>query len=507
MPTLVQTLYSVSGSPSNSLVFTGVQVGDTLIVDGESFFQPAGATCTDSTGNVYAGPFISNKSFGFLRVFITIAQTAGTVTATVTLNGVASLALGLNFRDMPPFDQYAPSLSSQYTPTDPSYPFGVGTSPFTLADTTIISFVYDSTGSTPGPFVASDSGDTLIYEPLFANSYVFQRNAVGPGNSQSLFKCKISGATLQLPALSLTFSKPLTRPLGVTEQYAFRGGYGFAAEATPAPNEYKAPLPASLPYLPDLGSLVVVGVSYTGCSIAVTDLAVEDDYGNIYTKDILTVGNGTGIALYHTLVTNLPPVGETFRARLITTVAGCTGAVYQTTGIAIAEKQIASLLNIAAAGFNHDINSAPNITLVSDTLTSVPASTWLVGLAIYPGGVNQTNIAWTPLDGYALQQQENFVQFPFAFVNDGKVGCGAVLSKFVNSPGDYDVQAIATQTGSYNEAGAIALLAATVTLPTPPPPGPLTIACPVSGTGTVGVPYLGMIMVSGGTPPYHYELI
>ncbi len=44
-------------------------------------------------------------------------------------------------------------------------------------------------------------------------------------------------------------------------------------------------------------------------------------------------------------------------------------------------------------------------------------------------------------------------------------------------------------------------------LSAPPPPGPLSIACPVSGTGTVGVPYLGMIMVTGGTPPYHYELI
>ncbi len=51
--------------------------------------------------------------------------------------------------------------------------------------------------------------------------------------------------------------------------------------------------------------------------------------------------------------------------------------------------------------------------------------------------------------------------------------------------------------------GATAEITCQITIPS----NELTIACPVSGTGTVGVPYLGMIMVTGGTPPYHYELI
>lgn len=36
---------------------------------------------------------------------------------------------------------------------------------------------------------------------------------------------------------------------------------------------------------------------------------------------------------------------------------------------------------------------------------------------------------------------------------------------------------------------------------------PLALACPIGNTATVGVPYTGMLLASGGTPPYTYEII
>lgn len=41
----------------------------------------------------------------------------------------------------------------------------------------------------------------------------------------------------------------------------------------------------------------------------------------------------------------------------------------------------------------------------------------------------------------------------------------------------------------------------------PQPTSALTVACPVNNTGTVGVPYSGQIIASGGTPPYTYMII
>ncbi len=504
MPTIIQKLYSASGSATNTLVFTGVEVGDTLIVCGATFNGPSGATCIDDTLNVYEGPYADDGGgFGFLRAFQTVAQTAGTVTVIVTCSGVPSIAIGLNYRDMGIFDQCCPIIG-EYTPADPTYPFGVGTSPYTWADTVAVSFVADATGAAPGPFVFSDSGDTLIYEPMTAGFYVFQKNVTGPGNSQSFFKCSNGAASNLCPVLTLTFSKALARPDGLDEQSAFRGGLGFEAEDTPI-NESKVPLVASLPYAVELGNPVVVGVSYTGCSPAIAALAVEDDYGNVYTQDLNNIGNSTGIAWFHTVLTNLPPAGEPFRARLTTDVSGCPGVAYQTTAMAIAEKAAVSLIGVTAAGWDHDIDASPNQTLVSGTIMGVPASTWLVGLVVYGPNAVQSAINWTALEGYTIQQKQEFIQFQFVPGNSARIGPGAILTKFAEVTGDYDVQAIGTQVGLYSEAGSIALLALTVTLPTTP----IAIACPLdSATATKGVLFTSSApVVTDDTPPDTFALL
>ena len=36
---------------------------------------------------------------------------------------------------------------------------------------------------------------------------------------------------------------------------------------------------------------------------------------------------------------------------------------------------------------------------------------------------------------------------------------------------------------------------------------PLVLACPLNGTATVGTPYIGQVIVSGGTPPYTFEIL
>ncbi len=480
--------------------FTGVQVGDVIAVAGSAFFDTGpGGACTDTAGNVYSGPFFfEGGGFGTVNAYCTVSQFAGSITVSMLTAGDNSM--GVLYRDAGVFDQCSGNVG-WYTPSGGG--IGVGTGPFTLADTTIVTFLIITGGGGLQP-ATSDTGDTLIDN--VGEQYIWERFASGPGNSDVRISTPNSYFYGQMAMAVLTFSKPLARPPGVTEQYAFRGGIGRGGEDTPI-GEFKVPLATCLPYAPRLGSPVVIGCSYTGCNGAMLALSAEDDYGNVYTQDLYTVGNVTAIALFHTIVTNLPPAGEVFRARLTSDTITCSGALYQTTGVAIAEFQVDSLVSIAAAGWNHEINSDPDQTLVSGTIVNVPASTWLFGVVIYPGATGQTGVTWTPLEGYAIEQQQNFIQFPFATTNSARVGAGAILTKFVNTLGDYDVQAIATQIGAYNESGSIALLALTVTLPTPPPPGPLAIACPVSGTGTVGVPYLGMIMVSGGTPPYHYELI
>jgi len=472
--TLIQSTSNASGL---SLTFTGVQVGDAIIVAGMGFFNTGpGGACNDTVGNVYEGPFFSSGGgFGIVNGYYTISQFAGTITVSMLTAGTASI--GALYRNPGGFDQ-SMNLLGYYTPSDPSYPIGVGTGPCTLADTLMVTLVgAPGIGFYDASTIISDSGDSLVNFQGFL--YIFERFATGPGNTSVNIKANNGTLYGQMPIVVLTFSTPLSRPSGTTEQTAFRGGQGFAAEATPT-TEIKVPLVASFAYLPKVGSLVAVGCSYLGCGPAQASIVAEDDYGHVYTQDI---NDTNGIALFHTVLTNLPPAGEVFRVRLNTSTSGCSGVAYQVTSIGIGELEISSLVSVAAAGLDHYVNASPNLTLVSGTINSVPASTWLFGMVVYGPEVNQTGVTWTPLESYNLQQQQTFIQFPSALGNSARIGPGAILTKFATAPGNYDVQAVGTITGPYAESGSIALLAVTfVTL--------LAVACPIAPlTATVGVFY------------------
>jgi len=489
--TLIQTKYQQGTISTTSITFTGVEIGDLLVVSGQ---QNTGTICSivDTAGNSYAGPFVNTNGFGFVAGFYAYSIAAGTITVTVTLPQVPDV-IGAVYRNAGGFDQAAGNIG-WYSPG--SGLVGTETSSFTLADTLIVTFLYQAAaGDTP--LCSSLSGDTL---ELFGHrSYLFDRLASGPGSSSVIIEGMGTGLLFQLPVLVFTFSVPLDRPSGTTEQYAVRGGVGFANATTPLFLN-KDPLVASLPYAVELGSLVVVSGSYAACDAAV--VSVSDDYGNVYTQAVYSPGEFCQIYLFYTVVTKLPPAGQVFRAKMQTNELDvCGSSTYQTTTIAIAEKLVVGTVSaVAAAPWASNTPSAPNITQRTSSLT-VPPNTFLLAVAIYNPGANQESATWSPLEGYTIQQQANFIQFgePYTVTNFSRVGNVAIMTKSVDA-GSYDAQSLVTIEGNFGDGGSIALLGATIV-------GGISLACPIGNTAQVGVPYTGMLLASGGTPPYTFAIL
>jgi len=199
---------------------------------------------------------------------------------------------------------------------------------------------------------------------------------------------------------------------------------------------------------------------------------VGDDYGNTYTYQGSSPGFGgvTIIDVYTTLVDFLPPDGEVFQVR-VTEAASSSIGIYQTTSIGIQEHVLSPNIpgTYQLVPWDHNV-VASEVTLVTEILP-VPVGTLLLAFAAWRPSSVQTQINWTALDGYSIEEKWELTQYPFAIVNDPRLTSCAILYKFsVGGDETASIEAAMTVDG-----GNIALLAVTIA-PGPPTP-PTTSPC------------------------------
>lgn len=467
-------------------VFKGlsdVRIGDLIVVSGGAFFNngPSAAvsyTCTDTLGNDYGeGYYVAGPSFGQTIVFFCFSEFAGapTITLTETVSRDPHLIIVQNWRDPPPFDQVSFQIG-QYVPASPgTWPTGVASGDFTVADSLILSFIFDGWAT-----AVSDSGDTLAHRQPSATTaeiYAFQRTETGPGNGYVRIKETNSNADGTMPLVVLVFSSPIARPVDLVTQQALREGAGEAntdppqvGAAGPTGVPVGRPLTVSLPYEvgeSSIGNLIVVRLAQN--AYALTTLSASDEYGNTYTERIQSTGSSTIVSIYTAIIEFYPPPGEVFRVQLNVDPASATGATFQSTALGVTEWVLSGPpVSFHSAGYLSVTDNDPTVRLTTDVIPNVPKNSLLFAIAAYPGGFLQHSIDWAPVGSYVNAAETNFIQFSGQLQNRPRLGPAILMDMVAAVSGDYDAEADGTVTGAFGAQGGIALIAvvmpATLTL-------------------------------------------
>lgn len=446
------TFFSGGGN-TVSATLSSVQVGDLIVAAMAIFFTRSSTwapTVSDSLGNVYTADIIDygDGGSGAVAMLYSIATVAGAPVITFTQNNADTQGADVivaNYRNPGKKDQ-STYLISSYTPS--GAPIGTYTSGINLADTLVIaaSFVTDAT-----LVLSSDSGDTL--RASVRSFALFDAMNTGPGNR--LVKIKSSAGQGTWATAVMTFSQPLTRPGGLQAQYAVRPGAGYN-DTTYTPFFTKRPITVSLPYIPAIGSLLIVGSVEQ--SVATSSPSVTDAYGNSYTFQASSNANGTRISFFTSLVANLPPTGEVFMVTFNGSVTGST--TYQTTALAIAERVVTGTPgSFQSAGWLSNTAASPVVAIKSSSISSVPSGAYLIALGTYAADSNQFSIAWSPSGAYSLDEHWDLFSLDGA-TSERKMGTAAIVDQITASPGTYDAQISGSITGPFNASnGNILLLA------------------------------------------------
>ena len=458
--TLINTNSAMNGGASPITTTLAVQVGDLICVGGGAFFGDPGDgsvwSCTDDAGHTYNGNFrAAGPAFGQIVAFYAIAISTATITISLaeTMVRTDRYIVAANYRGTAiNFDQVSTRIGL-YTPADAAmFPEGVGTGVFTFGDSLIVSFLY-----TGDDTLASDTGDTVAVRLMRMSQWYRTTSSGGNGQVQ----LKHTPSNLIMPCLAMVFSTPLTRPGGLTVQSAIRGGAGFE-NVEPAMNDrptnipLNRPLTVSLPYLPRVGSLVLVAVSE---NVFVTASTVSDAYGNMYTQLVSSTGSSSTTRIFYTIVAAVPSDGSVFQVTHSCPLPVTTNP-YQSVTLGIAE--FVAPINIAGvqtATYLSETGVSPSVVINSNTIMGVLAGSLVFGIAAYPGGVNQDAISWALSAGYTILSTQGFIQFNGQIVNRQRVGEGVLFYQFAPTAGNYAASATGTITGIFTSAGGIALIA------------------------------------------------
>ncbi len=460
---------------------SNINAGDLIIVfaGGAGAFDATITTITDTAGNTWEGGFFTIQFFDTI-VWYTFANASGAITITVSSTAASpNRAAAQNYRgDIPPFAEMVFSIGP-YTPSDAStYPFGVGTAAFSLAECFIATVMVTNETSNITGLVASDTGDTARNTGTHTDlvMWMFDRSQdavdTNGGNATVMLKGGPE-ANSKFPLISLIFS----RPLGTAEvQYQVKPGsgeshYNPAAQGTSGPEnvpETNRPLTMSLAYRPVLAPLAMINVGVMPAgeigTIPADAVTVTDAYGNTYNRLIYSPGHGAtmAVALFQAIIDDplkMPPVGSVFQVTLRVNPQTATDAVWQRTAVGVIARSIERPpTGIVASGFKVCDNNDPSFRLKTFPITDVPKDTYIFAFAAYPGGGGQDNVTWTFLEDYSGVSYGR-IQFPFAITNDPREGPCAVMDKFAPSFGDYDAQIDGLIGGNFAQGGSIALIA------------------------------------------------
>lgn len=471
----------VSSNTSWSVTLSSVQVGDIVVVAAGEFYgdgsnTPGYWSISDTLGNTYTkGPFGGSYSgVGNIMVWTCTVTVAGSPTITAVYGGRIGSQL-LMIATQHRGDGIVDQFSRFYEGKD----YTVESSPFSLANTTVITFVWQQVAS---PGCVSNTGDTQISNAITGNLGIrcFERTSTGPGSAYVSLTAGVGTEVLECLCV-VTLSLPLDRPDGLTNQYALRAGAGLTpdqnllASGLPQPGQgtgyINNPLNISLPYRPAIGSVLCVGVTQSintgGLSNTFT---VTDTYGNSYTPVIKTIGSSSVvIAAFVSKVQHLPAAGLIFQLSMSISVASNPN-IWQSTSLAVTEVVNGNANGVLAAGFNSTADLSPTVRIISDVIPSVPAYCYLWAYGFYGGGQSQDTIAWTALDGYTMQMNWSRIQIPACpATNRARLGTSAIMDKTVVSSGGYNARMDGTITGFYDNHGSIVLLAIPLPIPNPCP--------------------------------------
>ena len=471
----------------------------------------ATATCSDTQGNTYinqtyqAGAAINSDQVG---CFTAIASASGPLTVTVDRSSIIIAEVDAAYV----FERVLKNISAPYQvhpPLDTGYSSGNIMLPPAIADTLILTGAMLN-GSTLGAGVTSSkTGDAFVVcagTPTDPNISMFQRNETGPDNIDNdkftFIEVGPDNPTVFTHCIAVALSKPLTRPLGLTEQFFSNTAMGdnsapLGPDYFPSGGLWSMRCYGSFPYLPQIGDSIVIGLCIpnaagAGGHIPTADLT--DNGGNTYTfRGISTQGgvNGNQILIYTSVVTGLP-------------ASGLLQVYAQRTDSAIVQNFEA--LSICGAAYSAVLdfdntelylqasNSGTNPTLFVTDPATVAANSMLIVVAMSaPPALQPGENDFTETAGFTRRTQFN--GFPNAYTPSiGIVGSCALFDKTV-SPGTYTGEALTSSATSNIIMLAVPILG-------------FSLTCPLSETVTVGTPVNVDLtdLTVAGTPPFTYAV-
>lgn len=471
--TLIQEAFAIGAFNTVSVSLGSPTPTGALVVVVIGGWQQNNITVTDNLGNTYT----VNQAvggFGFAACAYTYVTSPGTITVTVTPGSIggAAGAMRANIReyDFPGsiYDQSA-KFVGWYGALAPNYT-GQGTNLFTLADTlvltgTVIGATTPVTWTNPSP-----SGDDLVRQsdggvPGGTISFgVFEDFATGPGTRGVILTCNRTSPSV-LAIATMTFSAPLSRPGGLTEQYASRPGPGAILGVYAGQNVVEL----SLPYMPVVGAVLAVGAGTGAYFGAGKTLAITDNAGNVYTLQQQDPGSGTTLgrnvncAMFTTIVALLPSSGV-FKVTL--TLSGGSGS-YDASSLMVAEYDITPSAPITGSSYASSTSGLVKVAPVAVVTTD----NYVVAFAMQFGFFQNAPVSWSQSGADVVQSSLTEAVIPgYSQVQESRMGVSALVDQQAVGAGTY---ASEVQCGVTN--GSFGMVMIIIPYEVIPPPEPIPV--------------------------------
>jgi hypothetical protein len=520
---------SLGGPSLNNVVSCHMQVdlGDLVVVGVASGIQSGSddLTVTDNLGNIYSVAIQGNQlppdsaTAEDAQIAYTIVTHAGSATILATCTAVHTLCIVAAEYSIPPgmeLDQTAHTIGG-ITVSSPNR--AVGTAPVNYANSLLITFARQG-GYCIG--YSSLDGDNKRLEITSCDLFqttgcaLFDRVLAGPGIRNS--SVEFSPINVGLPdscgigtcqpgpfygfggfnnCLVAVFSAPLVRAASLDHQAAVRPGLSSTISGYAGQPDVEV----SLGYIPQIGSLVLVGCAagWTG-SGPVPGFTPTDAYGNSYT--LLVQYNNINFesnAMFYTVVAHVPATGV-FKVNVNISTPN------HWKSITLAEHDINSL---NPAQIQAVVQVAGTVgsgqVLLSTAAVTVAAQSLIAGFGAAER-LTGTPTPWVQAGGFAIDTSWDTGQVDGSpLANAARQGTGDWFHQTVQA-GTYTGQTITDGNGT-DAVGSTGIIIIAVPAPSAPPANPLIAACPINGdTAVAGQFYSHQIIVSGGAAPYTFAL-
>ncbi|MES2137006.1 MAG: Ig domain-containing protein [Pseudomonadota bacterium] len=298
--------------------------------------------------------------------------------------------------------------------------------------------------------------------------------------------------------LVAVFSAPLARPVSpapLLDQAALRPGVG----GTISGYAGQPDVVVALPFLPKIGDLVLVGASAGWVSGPVPTFTPTDAYGNVYVP--MRAYNGVTFmasAMFYSVIAHLPAAG--------CFIVNVNASVFN--GYKIAYAASHTIANLDPTMFHTAIASVSvggtgKELIYSDTFT-VAARSLISGFAAAEQDTG-TPTPWSASSGFGIDASWDTGQVdPAPLANSPRQAIGDWFHRYAE-PADPRGETFV----DFTPLAPIALGNDNMIVAYIPAPFiiALSLNCPVSQFGAVGIAYDDFLIVTGGTAPFTFALV